>query len=250
MNIFAEQLVDVLGKHHHELSNLFTWKLDIPPSLVVRLKASLTTEQSATLNTEQIDFIAEKYDLAEEDLRRLRAALLAETIRRMVANRMDVRIAYKLGMVTLDLLLSDDPAIVMHDCEVLVSELRDLPTLGKPSETVRGLMPNGEHDLAHHPYGVAAHALDAEGTVDLDLMLALDGATETFYQGQLWLEVARDTSDRRAQAGYVAHAQRLLDRATNQGREVPPFAQQSEEHAVLMRAIEHTQAEATSMLTA
>ena len=247
MNIFAEQLVDVLHKHDHELSNLFTWKFDIPPSLVVRLKASLTTEQSATLNRDQLDFIADKYDLDEDDLRRLRAALLAETIRKMIASRMAASLAYKLGMVTLDLLLSDDPTTVMQACDLLVTEMRDLPTRPMGGGAVRGLAPDGTGDLVERVFGGAARDVGEGVTLDVGILLALDGATEAFQQGQFWLEIARDTADRRARAGYAAHAHLLFTRAAEQGQQCPPLAQGSDEQIRLLHDIQQAQADATNL---
>jgi hypothetical protein len=187
MNIFAEQLVDVLAKHQHELSNLFTWRQDIPPSAVVRLKASLTTDQSATLNTDQIDFLADKYGFDEADHRRLRAALLAEAVRKMLAGRMDTRIAYRLGLVTLDLLLSDDPDDVMQAVDELVTQVRDLPLeLRTLPEVVRGIPSDDEHGGANHPLVVAAQEMKDAPVFDMSRLLALNNAEEAYHQGLLW----------------------------------------------------------------
>lgn len=212
MNIFADQLVKTLNRHGHELSNLFSWKDVIPPNTVVRLKASLTTDQSATLNSDQLDFLASKYDFDEEDLRALRAALLAEAMRRMLADRLSSTIADQLGQLALQLLLSDDPETVVHACQSLVAQVRLGPTLGPGESEVRDLGAISSRDLVNHPLAIAARSM-GEMDAAISTWVSLETAEEAYHHGLLWVEVAQDTHQARARSGYAAAALSYLDRA-------------------------------------
>ena len=81
MNIFAHELDLILTAHKKTLSSLYTIRsrdVAIPPSAVDRLKETLHGQHSATLNAEQLTMLQERLSLTDEEMRRLRAALLAE----------------------------------------------------------------------------------------------------------------------------------------------------------------------------
>lgn len=214
MNIFAEQLVKVLGDHNHELSNLFSWRLVISPGTVIRLKASLISEKSATLNAEQIEFIGEKYGFTEDDNRRLRAALVAEAVRKLVADRLAINLANQLGNLTLQLLLSDNPEEVMQIGETLLNQIRGDPGIAGIVPIQRGLGDAAAD--SEEPLLVAARNMDIDPGLEAVALLALDNAEEALHQGLLWLEVAREAGDRHSRLGYIGQARALLAR----GREL------------------------------
>jgi hypothetical protein len=227
-NIFAEQLVEVLGEHDKELSNLFGLHNDdveIYPGTVVRLKRSLSRDITATLNTAQIDLVQEKFDLTDDEVRRLRAALVAEAVRHMLGTvrYMDAAVAYQLGMVMLRLLTSDDPAQMEAACSHLLSEMRGAVERDEDDDDAQ------RGDLADTP--------PPDAPMDERISAALDAAEEAYFQGMLWSELARASKSRAARAGLAAQARDWLARARSLADAPPSVALGTPQQAALLRAI-------------
>src|SRR5436305_15101798 len=108
MNIFARELALILAAHGKELSSLFSIHssdVTIHPSTVTRLKRSLKEPITVLLNAEQLSMLEEQLSLTDQEMRRLRAALLAETVHRVLAGRMAISGAEELANVLYHMLL-------------------------------------------------------------------------------------------------------------------------------------------------
>ena len=89
-NLFARELEEILASRNLPLSIIDNRIKDIHPEKVRRLQQSLLKPKSfPVLNPEEIDLIAEEFDLSDEERVRLRAAVLATAIERMLMNRID-----------------------------------------------------------------------------------------------------------------------------------------------------------------
>lgn len=243
MNIFARELVLILGAHDKELSNLFRLPVQrsyvgdpetIPPSKVTRLKRSLSEDITATLNADELDALQDWVPLDEdgEEMRRLRAALVAEAVRFLLAGRVSQQQATALGEVTLALLLGTD--------ERQFATLRD--QLLDSVRGVRGGVHGGGSVERAALRGVLDDRAGNEGQVDAaptddEVERALDPAMEAYEQGTLWLEVARDTTDRGARRGYVALAESLLTRARELAEKAPNVAQGTPQQTDLLASL-------------
>ncbi len=210
MNIFARELVSILGQHGKELSNLFGLRnrqFQILPSKVTRLKRSLSEDITATLSSDELELLQEWVPLDEAglEMRRLRAALVAETIHRLLAGRMDRTSAQQVGELVLALLLAKTGDEAMQMNETILQNVRgslgDLAPSNMADGTIRGI--TGERLLPGGELG--------DGTAER-IQYVLDPAAETYAQGTLWLEVARNTESRSEQVGYLALASTLLHR--------------------------------------
>ncbi len=279
MNIFAKELVSVLSKHNKELSDLFKFRNEeqpqnIPPNTVLRIKASLTSDKSATLNVDQIELITAAFGLDDDDLDRLHAALVAEAIRTLVADRLDATLAEQLGKLTLTLLLEADPAKVKEASEMLLASVRGLPGEPNARRILRGIpaisevtgtvsaadaaafgMQDSVVDAKYDSLDKAKHELQAEAArkgesvpaMSLDVLSALETAGDAYHQGQLWLEVARGAAPS-ARPGYAAQARALLDRAARLARTCPEVAQATDEQRELQDAIINADADAATIV--
>jgi hypothetical protein len=219
MNIFARELVAILGQHHRELSNLFGLRgngIQILPSKVTRLKRSLSEDITATLNADELELLQDWAPLDDDgsEMRRLRAALLAEGVHHLLAGRMELTNAQRMGELALALLLAEDGAEAKRLGDAILQNVRGGLA---PSSSARGAL-RGIPDDTLPPPDVEA---DAERTIER----ALDPPTEAYAQGALWLEIARDTENRSEQLGYLALARTLLARARTLAAGVPSYAE-------------------------
>ena len=88
-NLFARELEDILTAHNLHLG-LIDDRTDIHREKIRRLQKSLSTPKNfPVLNPEEMELLIEKFDLSEEERVRLRAALLATAIERMLMSRID-----------------------------------------------------------------------------------------------------------------------------------------------------------------
>jgi hypothetical protein len=239
MNIFARELVLVLGAHGKELSNLFGLKVEddytgierrILPSKVTRLKRSLSEDLTATLNVEELEALESWAQLTPTEMRRLHAALVAEAVRALLAGRMMQRQASDLADLTMALLLGQDSA--------KMQTLRD-----QILDNDRGV--RGDDALAPRVTRGISEETPLSGPPEDDrITQALDPAMDAFEHGTLWLEVARDTSDRSARAGYIALARALLTRARELTTNVSGIAQGAPEQADLLVAVDEAERDA------
>ncbi len=220
MNIFARELVFILGQHGRELGNLFglrTATYQIFPNKITRLKRSLTEDITATLNAEELALLQTWVPLDSEgnELRHLRAALVAEAVRHLLGGRMNRDLASHLGDLTLHLLVGQSLEQVAYLRDELLETMRGdiLPDFNERG-ALRGLVSQVPAE--------AGHALSQAEQ-------ALEAAVETYEQGALWLEVARETSERGTRLGYLAQANALLNRARELTADAPTIAQRTSE---------------------
>ena len=158
-------------------------------------------------------------------MRRLRAALVAESVRHLLGGRMNRDQALKLGEMTFRLLLDQEPEEFLTLREELLTGIRG----GIPSEqTERGTL-----DVVLRG---GSQSIDLEAS---EIEQALEPAVQTYEQGALWLEVARETSDRSLRLGYLAQACALLALARDLATNAPTIASgttQQQEWLMIMEA--------------
>jgi hypothetical protein len=214
VNIFARELAILLAKHGKDLSSLYsmsTMKHKIYPNKVTLLKLSLTQNKTATLNAEDLEMLAEVLKLPPngKEMKQLRAALLAETVRYLLGGRMDIKSANDLGEVTFQLLLGKDPDDLLKQREDLLTNMR-------------------EDDIE-------------------EIDPSLEIAAEIYGQGALWLEVARDTHNPGMRQSYLASALSLLHRAKDLINKTQPSIEVSSQQQEWLKLIEATIREATAL---
>lgn len=239
MNIFARELALILRSHGKELGTLFGLRVpnaytgvvrEIAPTKVTRLKRSLSENITATLNADELEALQEWVPLDDngQELRRLRAALVAEAVRHLLADRIDSSTASELGLITFQMLLGQESAELVTLRDRLLTDVRG---------------ERGSDAWEHHTVRGASNTPDlGEGvgpTVTPDELVErlLDPAAECYEQGLLWLEVARDIGEHAAQAAYVALATSLLTQAEQLVRTVASAARDTLQQRLLSEAI-------------
>src|SRR5579863_6066245 len=118
-NIFARELQAILNAHNKNLSSLFGLRVPDPraptdpgkrigPSKVTQLKDSLLDGSTATLNEHELQALQDWVPLDKEgkQLRCLRAALVAEGVRYLLAGRMRAEEAYEVSDLIFQILNS------------------------------------------------------------------------------------------------------------------------------------------------
>ena len=89
-NLFARELEDILTAHNSKLG-LLDDRMDIHREKVRRLQQSLLTpKRFPVLNPDEIDLLVQTFHLSEEEWVRLRAAMLATAIERVLMDRIDL----------------------------------------------------------------------------------------------------------------------------------------------------------------
>ena len=216
------------------------------PNKVSLLIKSLTPEgdNSAVLSAWELDIVREYFrntppapgqppePISEQQDRRLKAAIFAEGIRRLVLDRLKSEAkhedeplaptartsAYRIGRLVYELLLTiKDPAGVLM-VDDMMDKLRggdlDLEEdqLDAEMDTLRGGLDLEEDQLrdASLPGEAFSPAPPRISEAPGD-PLAI--GVEVFLQGALWLEVARGFADRAEQQVWAANALALLTRA-------------------------------------
>ncbi len=88
-NLFARELEDILTAHNLHLG-LLDDRVGIHREKIRRLQKSLLTPKSfPVLNPAELELLAATFNLSEEEQARLRAALLATAVERMLMSRID-----------------------------------------------------------------------------------------------------------------------------------------------------------------
>jgi hypothetical protein len=231
MNIFARELAKVLANHGFELNRLYSIKsrdISIPPSKVQRLIRSLKEAITVTLNSNELEMLQQEvpFDEDGEEMRRLRAALLAETVQRLLAGRMATNdAAFQIAEMTLQFLLCKDNEDIQR--------VRD-----RVLEEVRGgfFVPNLEREVKRE-VSLSSNTGDRDQLIES----AMDAATESYELGTLWLEVACDTADRGLRQGYLAQALALLNRARDLAINAASITHNTPQQYELLRLIDITQ---------
>ncbi len=89
-NLFARELEDILAAHGSKLG-LLDDRMDIHREKVRRLQKSLLDPKHLpVLNPDEMDLLIQEFDLSEEEWVRLRAAMLATAIERVLMDRIDL----------------------------------------------------------------------------------------------------------------------------------------------------------------
>lgn len=238
MNIFAHELAELLADHGKVLGSLYglhSATYQLLPNKVTRLKRSLEEDITATLNAEELELVADWLDLDPEgeEIRRLRAALVAEAVRHLLGGRMNRDQALELGELTFQLLLGQEP----EEFLTLRNELL---------EGVRGgiLSEQAERGALRGVIGVESQQTEAEAA---QIEQALESVVKTYEQGALWLEVARETSERGTRLGYLAQAHALLARAKDLATNAPTVAIGTTQQQEWLTIIEAALTEATTL---
>jgi hypothetical protein len=93
-NIFARELVHVLAAHGLRLGQLDDERIVYHPEKVARLQRSLNSPAHfPALNPEEMDRLQQIVGLSEEEMHRLRAALVATAVERTLMDRLDPQTA-------------------------------------------------------------------------------------------------------------------------------------------------------------
>ena len=253
MNIFAEVLAEVLAEHGKELGSLYSMSADyerINQNKVGLLKKSLNPEsdQSAVLSVWEMDVMRAYFrttprvpsqppqPITEAQDRRLKAAIFAEGIRRMVWERFKSdaehtgitsiqaarTTAYHIGRLVYDLLLTVKDPDGVRKVNSLMESIRGVPSL--------------ESGSARKEEEKTPSSLLADDS--LEPLLAT--GVETLMQGSVWLEAAREATDREQQQILASYASALLRRAKKQVNDAPPSEQQEAWGEEVERALDDT----------
>lgn len=247
MNIFAQELEAVLSSHGKTLSSLFRLRIPDPrnpanramfyviqPNKVTLLVRSRTKDMTATLNADELAALQEWVPLDPDglEMRRLRAALVAEGVRHLLAGRMDSDQASDIGSRTLKMLLESPDS---HDVLDSVRGLDDA-LFADGYDTARDAMSLVESSQWDE-VDVAAEAIPP----------ALEPVIEAFEHGTLWLEIARETSDLVMRHGLAAMAKALLMHARDLLLRSPAVAPGTPQHDEWLTAIEDALRESSYM---
>ena len=275
MNIFAEVLAAVLAEHGRELGSLFSMTTDFEAMnqhKVSLLKKSLApdADHSAVLSTWELDVMRDYFrrtprvrgqppaPISKQQDRQLKAAIFAESIRRLVLERLKSEAehireplsdtartsAYRIGKLMYEVLLTiKDPQGVLQ-----VDEMMDTFRGGQDSEdarlgdlmdTLRGGLDPEDERLRDAPAPVDAFS-PAPSLIGEALVDPLAIGVEVFMQGSLWLEVARGFDGRDQQQVWAAYAFALLTRAHKLLNDAAPTDQRQRWLDEIGRALEDT----------
>jgi hypothetical protein len=216
MNIFARELA-LLMRDQGGLGHLYAAEFDLPPNKVTRLRRSLTEDITALLNAEQLEHVATVLGLSAPQRERLNAALLAETIHRLLAGRTDRDDAQLVADLVFDLLTTQQTSELDALRQRILSQTRD---------ALRGI------DTAPEPVPVTGERIAA----------AFEHAAELTDRALLVLALAAHEDDERA--GYVAQARALLGQARRLAQYPPTFAMNTDEQRQILAGIADAEREA------
>lgn len=211
MNIFARELQDVLSSHHWALNQLYAPIFTINPARVSALIRSLERYQTVTLNPTQLEIMQREipFDKDGEDLRRLRAAIIAEGIQFILAKRIAVQDALHVAELALSLLLTRDIAEMVKAREGVISHTR------------------GALDMV-------AMAANTQAQPEDEIAYLID----LYEEGMLYLELARQQDENLLAKGYAMQAEILLTYARAEALDLEPILASAHDGQGLLAAIE------------
>lgn len=240
MNIFAEELEAILKAHKKDLGALYSmdsYSALMNPHKVTLLKRSLMNDMTTLLSVDELDMVQNAIPLDAEgrEMQRLRAAMVAETIRFLVWTRLKRHAngtgaltdwdtlreaAYRIGRLTFQLFVSHSGTEMRTLSEQLLETIRDItPTSDGESTSI----------LTQHETTPLAQS-DAAA-------VALAPAADLYGQATLWIELGRESEERSARQAYAAHASTLLSRAQKLVQYPQTVAQGSDEQRDLSALI-------------
>lgn len=240
-NIFAEELQAIMEAHGRTLGGMFGMSLSqerMHPQKVTLIIHSLEDDSTAVLSAWEIDILKSRLPLAEDEYRRLKVAIFAETIRFMVWSRAKNeaehqgiivvaatrQTAYRLGRLTFEILAGLQGANAAQAIQEMVDKLR-------------GIMEEEETTSSLHPQ-------ESESSDDAHLPSILRLAADRYGQGSLWLEMSRDLSDQAQRRAGVAHAREFFSRAHSLMDDMDEAVQSTQQYRDLRELIEQGQADA------
>lgn len=193
MCIFARQLRIVLHQHNRHLGSLYTVRMGdrlIHPKQIERLKRAADGDcsKSVTLNPQEIEAIERTFALTTDDIRRLRAALIAEALYRLVLGRIAPDKALELSELLFGALFKLDDAAMAEWRAVTLDEVRSHPALPEEKPAVPAL-------------------------IEQQIEEGLEPAIGAYEEGILWLNAAHDAIDDMRRRGFALLAASLLNDA-------------------------------------
>lgn len=216
---------------------------EIHPQKVTLIARSLENDATAVLSARELEILAVRLPLTDQELRRLKSAIFAEAIRFTVWSRAKRdaerrgqetwdaarQTSYSIGRLAFDLLMGLQGEEAGHAIEVMLEKLRD--SVAAPAMSVSGR----EESMQSVD--------EQEATVSAALSLARD----RYAQGSLWLEVARDFPDRVQRRALGAQAAALLTHSEAITDDAADIAQGSEQQHDLKEWIERALADARGL---
>lgn len=211
-NIFAEELEHILITHHKSLSSLFGLRVPdprgygeslIPPARVARLKQSLVADMSVTLNAEELAALQRwvPLDPDGDEMRHLRAALVAEGVRFQLSSRVDRDQAYQAGRQVLQLLTEVRVDSLDAFRQMLLDSVRHHPDVNDESWS--------DQDEEEDFFSLGQQATPTSLTAD-ERMRRRAASREVYHHAMALLAVARDATDTPVRQGYAALATAAL----------------------------------------
>ncbi|MGH2514967.1 MAG: hypothetical protein ACRDHP_04865 [Ktedonobacterales bacterium] len=202
MNLFALELSAVLERRGWTLGYLYTLhaadgSLIVAPAKTARLQRSLSEDITATLDSAELSAVASALDLEAHELRRLRAAMTGEALRKLLAGRISGMSAHEEGERIVGLLVEE----------------------GDDEEELRGEMAARVH--------ATGDAVAPTADINAAVAHALEAAAEACERGELWLAIALASPDADFRDDLLALAWNALDRAAQMLAYAPHVAQGS-----------------------
>ena len=184
-NIFARELEDVLAAHQSPLS-LIDNRTDVHPERVRRLQRSLKIPKHfSTLNPQDLEKVIGAFHLTEDEVLRLRAAIVATSVEALLMDRIDRMEAYRAANHIFEITL-----------DALRQEAQDLAGIRGGTLLTAGA-PDGDDAGDDDPEVAGALEWIDRGHVALHLCYA---ASSDIWRAEL---------ARRARAAYTAALARL-----------------------------------------
>lgn len=175
-NIFARELEDILAVHGRKLSHLDDLSVVLHPEKVRRLQQSLKSPgHLTTLNPEEMERLMVRLELTMMEQSRLRAALLATAVERILMDRIDANVA---------LMASND---VFH---ILFAAMKARPDTGL--KHVRAATMLEDRETAYDQFFLDALDLIDRATLALHLCQQTTSSPDRFAHARL----AHDTYTR------------------------------------------------------
>lgn len=189
MNIFARELQHVLKHRGQSLNRLYSIAPFINKHQVQRLILSQTQDISAVLSQDNLENLLTLIGASEEEVRRLRAAILGEAVRRLLLDRLASAEALEVGQLVFQLLFD------AHASQ-LTPWRRRIQELTRPAEEDSR---QGE-------------VLCPESS-EQQIAQALEPAISYYEQGISWLDIAVTMPTDILKKAYAALAASLLSSA-------------------------------------
>jgi hypothetical protein len=232
MAIFAKQLQYVLKQHGKDFGQLYNIRVEAdgydgrPVSAEkikhLRLAVQGSYKKSVTLNPAELAAIQEAFSFSPEEIRRLRAALAAESIRRFLLDRIDLDKAIVVGEALFQLLFDADDSAFIALRRRMISNIRD-----------------DEPDS-----GVAAVEQDSAQSISENL----EQAIEIYEDALLWFDTAHITQSHPLRLGYLAMVTSLLTTASDLLNYIPCSAYDAAQQAEWRQIVAQTQQEVDDLI--